>query len=446
MDHKVFGGSLMRHQDVTDVGDLHLNDLANNPGQRVKPNQDIQVEHIPDKDTFMFGYNAFSGADDETEITHDFESSWKTMSAAIGDASFNFRSFLTGLAEDPDWQSKTAQAAAQNAINSLDTLVAAKDSANVMSKIVQAFGHVIHETKHAFTQYKGDYDSQVTDNSWGNNAEDNKTGWDQYAMAVLRDKKYKPNIEDLNKYHPDLSGVAAPPPPGPSAVPGGTGGPNAGGAGGGPSAPSGLGAPSIPNLPTGTPAVPNPAKTGLPGGAPNIPAKAASDATKAAGSGLSNAAGQAGNAAQKAMSQAMKEAQKGLARPPEGVLGLGPKGLSGASKTGAGGATRAGGGGGRGPAAAKPANPKLATPTRAAAAATTSASRAGLGGSGAAGAGAPAAGNRGSTVGGGVHKANKALRNRKNGQEVAGDAAAVAPVLGEESKDAAPPKPGTSSA
>jgi hypothetical protein len=49
-------------------------------------------------------------------------------------------------------------------------------------------------------------------------------------------------------------------------------------------------------------------------------------------------------------------------------------------------------------------------------------------------------GPKGLGAAGTVHKANKALRNQKNGQEVAGETEAVVPVVGEENAESTPAK------
>jgi hypothetical protein len=121
-----------------------------------------------------------------------------------------------------------------------------------------------------------------------------------------------------------------------------------------------------------------------------------------------------------------------------GLLGLGSKGLSG-SKTGSGSGGRgAGGGGGRGSIGAKPpsstAKPKLGS-------SPTPVSRAGVSGAGGQGAaGTPVAGQQGNTADK-AHKASKALRLPKNGEEVVGEAEAVVPVIGDAPRKATPATP-----
>lgn len=151
------------------------------------------------------------------------------------------------------------------------------------------------------------------------------------------------------------------------------------------------------------------------------PVKSAIDsATNAA----KDAAGQLGDAMKNAAQNPLGDMPKG---PPEGVLGLGPQGLGGA---GAG--KGAGGSGGGVPLRGMPSGLPSGAPATAAAKmpATATGAGAGLGaGAGSPGAGAPAAGQRGDQNGKG-HQVNKALRRKKNGKDVIGDAEAAVPVVG----------------
>jgi hypothetical protein len=140
------------------------------------------------------------------------------------------------------------------------------------------------------------------------------------------------------------------------------------------------------------------------------------------------------NAAKDAMGQAMDAAKNAAQQnplgdmpkgPPEGVLGLGPQGLGGA---GAG--KGAGGTGGGVPLRGMPSGLPTTSPATTAAKVTAPVAAAGLGaGAGSPGAGAPAAGQRGDQNGKG-HQVNKALRRKKNGKDVIGDADASVPVVG----------------
>jgi hypothetical protein len=166
--------------------------------------------------------------------------------------------------------------------------------------------------------------------------------------------------------------------------------------------------PIVPNKPTGTNGLTDPVKSAM---------DAATGAAK-------DAAGQIADAVKNA---AQGPNASGMQGPPEGVLGLGPQGLGGG---GAGkGAGGVGGGGAmpRGLASGK----AMDMPAAAAAKVSAPATGAGLGsGAGSPGAGAPAAGQRGGEQNGKGHQVNKALRRKKNGKDVIGDADAVVAVVG----------------
>jgi hypothetical protein len=138
-----------------------------------------------------------------------------------------------------------------------------------------------------------------------------------------------------------------------------------------------------------------------------------------------DAAGQIADAVKNA-AQGQDPNAFGAQGPPEGVLGLGPQGLGG------GGAGKGAGGVGGG--GAMPLNlasgKAIDAPATGGAKASAPATGAGLGaGAGSPGAGAPAAGQRGDQNGKG-HQVNKALRRKKNGKDVIGDADAVVAVVG----------------
>ncbi|MED5814285.1 hypothetical protein VST63_18135 [Mycolicibacterium sp. 050232] len=154
------------------------------------------------------------------------------------------------------------------------------------------------------------------------------------------------------------------------------------------------------------------------------PTKSAMDtATNAAKDAIGQAMDAAKNAAQNPLGQ-------GMGGPPEGVLGLGPQGLGGA---GAGAGKGAGGAGGGVPLRGMPSGLPSSAPATAAAKMPAGAAGAGAGlgsGAGSPGAGAPAAGQRAGDQNGKGHQVNKALRRKKNGKDVIGDAEAAVPVVG----------------
>jgi hypothetical protein len=176
---------------------------------------------------------------------------------------------------------------------------------------------------------------------------------------------------------------------------------------------------------------------GSPGGGGGGPAGAANGAS-GLGSQLSSALGPA--------SDALKSAT-GAGQPlggsvPGGMPGMDPKDLNSANEPGPDGAHAGGGGGagigGRGLDPARPGGAPVAGLGRGPALA--GAPRLGSPGSqtaGAGGGGAPPGGGGGGQRGpaGKEHKANKALRRKRNGELVIGDPEAVVPVIGEDDAD-----------
>jgi hypothetical protein len=270
-----------------------------------------------------------------------------------------------------------------------------------------------------------------------------------YQTAVaLFDKTYNPTVEAVTDNFPTL-----PPPPdmtfkAPS--PGGPGGPGTGpgtGPGGGPGGlPKLGGSPDLKNMaglkPSDLPKIPDTKLTDPKLPDTNLPDTQTTDPTTSTGqdglSGLTGPLSSAMNAAKDAIGQAA-DAAKGAGQglqdpnlggpqgPPEGVLGLGPQGLGG------GGAGKgAGGVGGLGAMPKGLANAApMSAPATAAAKVPAAAAGAGLAsGAGSPGAGAPAAGQRGGDQNGKGHQVNKALRRKKNGKDVIGDAEAAVPVVG----------------
>jgi hypothetical protein len=394
---------------------------------------------------FLPAYNKMSSADDD--IAPEHTQRWNDIGKAIQGAANTFQTYVNGLRNqqgvpgDSRWQGKAAQAAADNAYRSLEGIKRVHESAFVMSILVDGFSRGVNQTKHAFIEMMGHY-QEDTDPAKNNphQIEDNQKKYDAFAVNTLNVRTYKPALQTVENNHPDLSGVAMPTldgGAGPGTAPGFSG---AGGGGGGQVGTGGLGSPDVPQLSLPDDAAPT-GRTGPPSGGSGNPAQAAEQAGQAAqqaGQQAQNAAGQGANAAKQALDSALNAAGKGPGGLPEGVLGLGPKGLSGAAKLGGGGGARGGGGAATHTPTAKPAA-QMAPPTKAAAA--VPASRAGASAAGSPGAGAPAAGHRGGAAGT-VHKASKALRNQKNGEEVAGETEAVVPVVGGEWASArAEPRP-----
>ncbi|MGV9801797.1 hypothetical protein ACWDTP_27505 [Mycobacterium sp. NPDC003449] len=288
---------------------------------------------------------------------------------------------------------------------------------------------------------------------------------EDYNDAVsLFDNTYNPTVQEVTTSFPIL-----PPPPdlkfGDPGKPGGPGGPGDGpgtGPGGGPGMgnPNLGGGPSMPKLDNpklGNPSIDKPKIDNPSIENPNLPDTNIPDPKNPTGlDGLTDpaksATDAATNAAKDAMGQAMDAAKNagqggppppiGAGGPPEGVLGLGPKGLGAGGVPGAG----AGGGGiGKGaggigaglPLKGMPSGIGTSAAETTAAKAPTGANGPGAGlggGAGSPGAGAPAAGQRGDQNGKG-HQVNKALRRKKNGKDVIGDAEAAVAVVGASEDD-----------
>lgn len=378
------------------------------------------------------------------DIAENHTGKWNEMAGNIQSAASAFRSALNGTIGDGGWTGTTGQAAWNNLNSSLETPNRIAAAASRMSVIVDGFSRGIHDTKKSFVDNMDKYNQDLE--AYPDQRSTIEHDYDSFARTVMS-TIYTPVIDTVAANHPDTGSINPPSLGGTPGVPTSPGF-TPGGAGSGGATPPG--APAMPAM--ALPGGMTPPGLGAPGKGMGDPTKAVTDAAKGAGDaakGLGGMAGKGGgqlaNAAQQAMGS-MGQALKGGAKPPglpEGMLNLGPKGAKGLSAAGKGGGAGGGRSGGAGAGAPKPTTQSTsATPTKAAAAAPVS--KAGVSPQGSAGgAGAPAAGNRGTAVGG-VHKANKALRNQRNGQDVIGEADAAVAVVGDEPKPPAAPKPGTS--
>jgi hypothetical protein len=167
-------------------------------------------------------------------------------------------------------------------------------------------------------------------------------------------------------------------------------------------------------------------------------------------SGLGNQLSSALGPASDALKQAESAAQHGGGAP-GGIPGLDPKGLNAANGGGPGGAHAGGGGaglGGRGLDPSRPAGVPIAGVGKGPAFAEVGATRLGAPGqtagaaAGGSGSGAPPGGGGGGQRGpaGKEHKANKALRRKRNGELVIGEPDAVVPVIGDDGPDTEAPE------
>ncbi|OKH73161.1 hypothetical protein [Mycolicibacterium sp.] len=380
----------------------------------------------------------------QRDVTPGHGPLWEDIANLLTEARNNYHTFLRGMeGSDNDLAGKTSDAAKKNITASFNQIDGASKAAKAMVQISPAFSKTIENVIKEISDRAADYYEAMRD--YPEHQGDIRREYDVLAKDVLTD--YTKNIDLITTSNPDLTGgTASPQHPGPPASqkpPTNYGGPSNTG-GGSPSKGSGAGKPDLSGLkntskPTFDPTklqpqTTTPQQTTPQATTPSLPTSGLTDAAKAA----QDAASQGLDAAKQAMDQALGNNQNpsGL---PEGVLGLGPKGLSGAAKGTAGGG-RAGGGSGSGSGArtsplARNAGTSTAATTKGTGA-TTTAARSGISaGSGAPGAGAPAAGHRGNGADGSVHKANKALRRKKNGEDVMGDTEAVVAVVGDEAQE-----------
>lgn len=365
--------------------------------------------------------------------THD-SSDWGDVRNAIVEAIQNFKVALGALERSEEaWKGKTHDAALQNLEASYPEPTTAADGAGVQGILEDAFIRTIAATQDNIVNNKSRYDDALRD--FPHQSDNIKKQYNDFAYNVLTDV-YRPGIVEIGKDNPAFTaGVkldVEPTPPGPTGPgpfgPGATGFTPPGGGGlpkspGNPKlpefdptkylpkTPDKPVTPDLPTTPPGTPTVPQGLGQVPDTGSPAMP-----------GGGMPTSAAN---------------------QPPEGVLGLGPKGLGGAPKgigpKGGGAGGKAGGGvGGKLPRGLAPGK---ATATPAAAIRTPAAggAAAGLSGMGTPGAGAPAAG-AGNRDGNKAYTVNKALRRKKTGQQIAGEAEAVVPVVGAPEK---PMKPDT---
>jgi hypothetical protein len=304
-----------------------------------------------------------------------------------------------------------------------------------METLFHAFFNDLSTTKSNFEKYAPTY-NQAIEHPDDPKSKETLNQLNEIVMDIMN--VYRPPIDDIAASHPSVRS-AVPEVGGPMGGPGGLISGPPGGPGGGTTESLTRG-----GLNTGKPLDPTPSDTARPEGkgaqsSANAP-KGGQNAGDDSGADKAQKGGsQAGDGASKAPGDGVKgERTVGSGLTP-GLLGLGSKGLSG-SKTGAGSGGRGAGGGasGRGAVGAKPpattATPKLGS-------SPAPVSRAGVSGAGGQGAaGTPVAGQQGSTADK-AHKASKALRLPKNGEEVVGEAEAVVPVIGDAPRKATPATP-----
>jgi hypothetical protein len=425
-------------------------------------------KHLPEDDighmTFTDAYSRLSWADDD--VAPGFEQGWNEVSEAITVAYQDFKAGLDAERSSADgWKGDTAKAALDNADESVQVPQALAGGATALGTLAGAFSTTMAATKKAIVGAQPTNAQPTTlDNLDGYNSllkadPDHHDAivntYNYYAQKVLLDD-YLPNTTTIRQNAPGFSTAVTPTVGGgptdlgPSAPlrasktpvarvqgpPGSLGGPVGGlgalgGAAGGLRSLAGLNIPKTPFTPLPSPVPLTTEKLAEPLGGTNRSAPLDSSALSASGlqQGLSNALsplqalGQAANAARP---QGNPGGGPGM---PEGVLsGLGPKGSAKAGGAAGGGVAP------RGISTGKPASAP-ATAVTSAAGRAAPVSRAGLingtntATAGPPGAGAPGAGQHGGGQGG-QHQPSKALKGRKNGEQIIGAADAVVAVLG----------------
>jgi hypothetical protein len=355
---------------------------------------------------------------------------WAEIKAALFRALRDFERDRFDLEEQDDaWKGQTYDEVKGNLDSSFPELETAANGAELQGLLVQAFESTILTTRENIVPLWDDYqNSKKVTEFW----DDTKGQYDTYARDVMQD--YADAINAIAKNNPVFTDAGIPElgqddgDDGSDTTGGGgsegfdgLGSPNGPGPFTGTEIPD-FGSATVPDLTDTTPALPIANPSGL-----NNP----TDAVRAASDAARNGLGSATDAAKQAADSAHKPSLAGPGDPPEGVLGLGPKGL--------GDSPRGGGAGGKTGAGAGPRLPRGLADGRPTGAATTSATRlpsvagpvtgAGPGMMGPPGAGAPTGAQRGGDNNNG-HQVLKALRRKKNGQDVVGDADAVVPVLG----------------
>ena len=378
-------------------------------------------------------------------IAPDYPQVWADISAAIVDATQTIKQMLIELGNDEGgWKGETRNGAVGSLNSFFEEPMKAAEGAHVMGILVDDFENTILTTKDNIVPKKPDYDEMLqTVEDRPDVYEDIKNDFDNFAQKVMAEV-YVPNIDRIGQDNPvfTLGEALAAPELDPGLVdPNSPGGDGAGsfdpGSLDGPGPFAGTEKPDftgpvVPDLTDTRQAVPT-TPIANPSGL-NSPTDAIKAATDAARNGLGSAA----DAAKQAADSARKPFGSGPGDPPEGVLGLGPKGL-GDSPLGGGAGGKTGAGAGtrlpRSLADGRPTGAAVTSSTRLPS--TAGATGAGPGMMGPPGSGAPAGAPRGGDNNN-SHQVLKALRRKKNGQEVAGEGDAVVAVLGATQKPAKP--------
>lgn len=405
--------------------------------------------------TYVQAYNDFAGVDQD--VAPGIPQGWHNVSAGIQDAAQALLSDLQNARTGPDpWKGATADAVYQNITSSLPILATISAIAQALGTLSQAFHQTMWTTKNDIDANYGNYYLDLFNH--GSNPEQRdqiEQQYNSYARAVLN-SAYLPNILEIANNNPNFN--IAPPPhvgstngapngsssPQVTSTPGG-GGASGGGAGGAPA----IGG-DISSTNAGSGAQPAQDAAQLAAQMNPLPAQSAATQNPMTPAAASSPAS---SLASNPLSSELPYMAEGLSSLPQqlgsmlgqarGGQGTNPASGLGAAKSPLGEGKLAnslkGAGGGAGPRGV-PLSKSAGAPATAAgnmAGRTMAAgSRAGLSsGPGAAGmgaAGAPGAGQHGAGAQGGPHQPSKALRRKKNGELLFGDAEAVVPVLGGE--------------
>jgi hypothetical protein len=370
---------------------------------------------------------------------------WQNVRNEIFSATQDFQNALGQLENGTDpadgqggisrWKGKTHDAAIRNLQSSFSEPFTASSGAETMATLTDDFAKTITNAQNNVNDRWSQYESDRS--TYPELTDEIDRDYAHFAQTVMR-VAYDPNIKAIGSNNPTFT-TGGPPdvgdeepgdPRDPRSEGDGGGVPPYSGGGGVPKMPD-FGGRELPTRPSSLPTLPTGPDDPPPTGPEGLPTGPQGDPTQSAPAAPPTGVGsptQAANAAQK------PNAPRN--RPPEGALRLGPQGQGGQPRKGGGAGGGGGvGGAGRPPLSGRPASAQTVAAGRAVPA--PAAPGAGLGsGAGVPPMAPPVAGQRGGDANGKGHQTMKALRRKKTGEQVMGEADAVVPVVGE------PEKPG----